>query len=138
MDDARIAALVAVARNVALRAYAPASSFSVGAAVLALDGRVFCGCNVENASYGLSICAERAAVFRMVAEGAQRIAGVAIWTPLAEPGSPCGACRQVLAEFAGPECPVFLAGTSDVLVRTTLGALLPRPFTFLDLERGGA
>ena len=131
-------ALVAKARDAALRAYAPASKFPVGAAILGVDTRVFAGCNVENASYGLSICAERAAVFRMVGEGARRIAAVAIWTPLAEPGSPCGACRQVLAEFAGPDCPVILAGTSGILVRTTLGALLPRPFTFLDLERGGA
>lgn len=88
---------------------------------------MFVGCNVENASYGLSMCAERAAAFRMIADGAWRIVAVAIWTRLAEPGSPCGACRQVLAEFAGPGCEVVLAGTGETVVHTTLGALLPRP-----------
>ncbi|MGE0145348.1 MAG: cytidine deaminase, partial [Planctomycetota bacterium] len=99
------------------------------------DGRIVVGCNVENASYGLSICAERAAVFRMVAEGRAAIAAIAIWTPLDEPGSPCGACRQVLAEFAEPETPVLLIGRSAKIVETTLAALLPRPFRFADVLR---
>lgn len=136
LDEAGRALLIGAAREVARRAYAPASKFPVGAAILAADGRVFVGCNVENASYGLSMCAERAAAFRMIADGAWRIVAVAIWTRLAEPGSPCGACRQVLAEFAGPGCEVILAGTGETVVHTTLGALLPRPFTFHDVESG--
>lgn len=133
-DTATLEALVAAAREVAGRAHAPASGFPVGAALLCDDGRIVTGCNVENASYGLSMCAERSAVFRMVAEGGARIAALAVWTPRAAPGSPCGACRQVLTEFAAPDCPVILAGTGDELVHTTLGELLPRPFRFTDLE----
>lgn len=129
------AELLAAARAIAVRAYAPASNFRVGAALALADGRIVVGCNVENASYGLSICAERAAVFRMVAEGRAAIAAIAIWTPLDEPGSPCGACRQVLAEFAEPDTPVLLIGRGSQTFETTLGALLPRPFRFADVLR---
>ncbi|MFO1051642.1 MAG: cytidine deaminase [Planctomycetota bacterium] len=131
--DARDA-LIAAARDVARRAYAPASRFAVGAALLTEDGRIVAGCNVENASYGLSICAERSAVFRMVAEGQIRVVAIAVWTPLDPPGSPCGACRQVLSEFAGPECAVILCGSGNTVVELSLGALLPRPFSFRDLN----
>ncbi len=134
LDAARVADLVAAARDAAQRAYAPASQFPVGAALLAADGRVFLGCNVENASYGLSICAERNAAFRMVADGARRIVAVAVWTDLVAPASPCGACRQVLSEFASPDCPVILAGRGSAIEHTTLGELLPRPFTFARLD----
>lgn len=126
--------LVAAAAAVRPRAYAPASGFLVGAAVLADDGRVFVGCNVENASYGLTICAERAAVCAAVAAGARSLRAVAIATDLAEPASPCGACRQVLAEF-GRDQIVLLAGRGGVVRAATLAELLPRPFTFGDLPR---
>ena len=99
--------LLDAARLVAENAYAPASGFQVGAALLAVDGRIFVGCNVENASFGLTICAERGAVCRAVAEGAREFSKIAIWTPSDPPGSPCGACRQVLAEF-GPNLEVML------------------------------
>ncbi len=121
--------LVAAARAVQRHAYAPASRFAVGAAVRASDGRVFVGCNVENASYGLTICAERAAICAAVAAGARAIEAVAVVTDLDEPARPCGACRQVLAEF-GVGMRVALAGRGEGVVETTLDALLPDPFTF--------
>lgn len=127
--------LLAEALAVRERAYAPASRFRVGAAVLADDGRIFVGCNVENASYGLTICAERAAVCAAVAAGVRSLLAVAVATDLAEPASPCGACRQVLAEF-GRGMQVLLAGRGGVVRQTDLGALLPSPFTFGDVERG--
>jgi cytidine deaminase len=121
--------LAAAAAAVAGNAYAPASRFRVGAAVLAVDGRVFAGCNVENASYGLTTCAERAAVCAAVAAGVRQLRAVAVATDLDVPASPCGACRQVLAEF-GPAMDVVLVGRGGVRRRTTLDRLLPDPFTF--------
>jgi cytidine deaminase len=129
MTPAVFDGLVAAARAAARNAYAPASRFHVGAAVLTDDARTFTGCNVENASYGLTICAERNAVFQAVGAGARRIVAVAVATPLAEPATPCGACRQVLVEF-GPEMTVLLAGTGPQIVTTSLAELLPRPFRF--------
>lgn len=133
IGDADLDRLVAAAQQVRGRAYAPASGFAVGAAVLAVDGRVFAGCNVENASFGLTICAERAAVCAAVAGGARDLVAVAVATDLREPARPCGACRQVLAEF-GRGMQVVLAGAGGARVATTLGALLPEPFTFADLD----
>jgi cytidine deaminase len=132
MDRQTLHELLVVARTAAALAYAPASKFTVGAAVLGANGRVYRGCNVENASYGLTVCAERNAVFHAVAEGCRQIEAVAVWTPCLEPASPCGACRQVLYEFVGPrdDLDVILGGTGDVVVETTLRALLPRPFRF--------
>jgi cytidine deaminase len=135
LDPDTVAELCRQAEAVAARAYAPASGFPVGAALLGEDGRIFVGCNVENASYGLSICAERSAVFQAVAAGCRSFVAAAVHTDCEEPGSPCGACRQVLAEFAGPDCALFLVGRGGRLVRTSLGVLLPRPFGFADLER---
>ena len=129
MSDEQRAALVAAAREVQAQAYAPASRFSVGAAVRTADGRTFVGCNVENASYGLTICAERAAICAAVAAGARAVEAVAVVTDLEEPARPCGACRQVLAEF-GRDMEVVLAGRGDAVARTSLSALLPDPFTF--------
>ena len=121
--------LCSAARAVQQRAYAPASNFRVGAAVLADDGQIFVGCNVENASYGLTICAERAAVCAAVAGGVRNIRAVAVVTDLLEPARPCGACRQVLAEF-GPQMVVYLLGQNDVVQTTQLAQLLPDPFVF--------
>jgi cytidine deaminase len=117
--------LLQTARQAREQAYAPYSRYKVGAALLMDDGRVFSGCNVENASYGLSICAERTAVFKAVSEGARVITAVAVCTSNA--GSPCGACRQVLAEFAG-DVPVWLCDSQGGLRATTLYALLPDHF----------
>jgi cytidine deaminase len=121
--------LLAAARQVAEAAYAPYSNFRVGAAI-ECDAGVVTGCNVENASFGLSICAERAAVFAAVARGMRQIKQIAIACVDAAPDSPanarfpCGACRQVIAEFGRPDMPVHIDG----LRVTSLGALLPDPF----------
>ena len=121
--------LVTAARAVRENAYAPASKFLVGAAVLTEDGQVFVGCNVENASYGLTICAERAAICAAVAAGVRSVQAVAVATGLDTAARPCGACRQVLAEF-GLHMQVLLVGRGPGVVTTTLGKLLPEPFTF--------
>jgi cytidine deaminase len=118
---------VAAARAARRRAYAPYSRFRVGAAILA-GGERFAGVNVENASYGLTVCAERVAVGAAVAAGARRIDAIAIASGTREPTPPCGACLQVLAEFGGPELPVVLAGAGGRVVETTLGELMPRAF----------
>lgn len=125
-DDAD---LLQRARGAAAAAHAPYSRFRVGAAVRA-NGAVYTGCNVENASYGLAICAERVAVFTAIAAGARRIEAIAVACVDADPAAaagslmPCGACRQVLAEFAGPDLPVHV----DRAGSYTLGALLPNAF----------
>ncbi len=108
------------------RAYVPYSNYKVGAAILT-DLEIFGGCNVENASFGLCNCAERTAIFSAIAAGAKKILAVAVATE--DGGSPCGACRQVIAEFAEDTCPVLLLGsTGDIIHTTTLGELLPRAF----------
>lgn len=119
--------LVRAARAARRRAYAPYSGFRVGAAVRAAD-RTFAAANVENASYGLSVCAERNAVAAAVAAGARRLEAVAVASGTRPPTPPCGACLQVLAEFAGPGLPVLLAGAGGSRLETTLGELLPRAF----------
>ena len=106
-------------------AYAPYSNYAVGAAILAADGRIFSGVNVENASYGLSVCAERTAVFKMVSAGVQQFLAVAIYTD--NGGSACGACRQVLTEFAG-DVPVWLSDADGNVRQTSLHTLLPDHF----------
>jgi cytidine deaminase len=119
--------LVQAALTVRANAYAPYSNYRVGAAILAADGQIFTGVNVENASYGLSICAERTAVFRMVATtGPQSILAVAVAT--ANGGSPCGACRQVLVEFAPHDIPIWLTDTEGNVQSFTLFGLLPTHF----------
>jgi cytidine deaminase len=121
-------ALIAAARAVRRRAHAPYSRFTVGAAVLDERGRISVGCNVENASYGLTVCAERNAVAAAVAAGARRIHGVAVASGASPPASPCGACRQVIAELGRPDTEVLIAGPKGAAERTTLEALLPRAF----------
>jgi cytidine deaminase len=109
-------------------AYAPYSRFEVGAAVMTDDGRIHAGCNVENASYGLSACAEQNAIARAVAEGGRRLAAVAIVANTATPCPPCGRCRQMIAEFAGPETPVRSRTPGGEEARYTAGGLLPHSF----------
>ncbi len=125
--------LLRVAHAAAALAYSPYSHIRVGAALLGADGAVYSGCNVENASYGLTICAERSAVTRAVASGTQRFAAIAIATDRPQGFMPCGACRQVLAEFA-PDMLVIVQGTAGPIVRAKLSELLPRAFQPEDLR----
>ena len=125
MDDVT---LVAMAREAAQQAYSPYSHFQVGAALLADDGRVFCGCNVENASYGLTICAERTAVCTAVAAGARHFVALAI--AATRTVTPCGACRQFLAEFVPPGFRVLSAALTPHEPHQiyTMSTLLPHQF----------
>lgn len=115
--------LVATAWAARKAAYSPYSNFPVGAALLAADGRVFRGCNVENLSYGLTQCAERVAIGTAVAAGARDFLGIAVVADTAVPISPCGACRQVLAEFG---VPVVVIANRNERLEFTLDELLPR------------
>ncbi len=118
--------LVTQAIEVAGRAYAPYSRFHVGAVLVGKDGRIFAGCNVENISFGLTICAERNAVFAAVAAGCREFERIIIVADTAVPASPCGACRQVLAEF-NPDLEVLLANFRGLSETFRLSELLPRP-----------
>ena len=122
--------------EVMARAYAPYSNFRVGAALLGVDGRIFTGCNVENAAYPSGMCAERAAVCAAVAQGAREFAMLAVATEAPEPTTPCGFCRQVLVEFA-PTLTIISAGRDGVLARYSLAELLPHAFTPASLPTAG-
>lgn len=123
--------LLALARAARGQAYAPYSNFPVGAALLARDGRRFSGCNVENAAYGLCHCAERTALFSAVAAGCRpgQFVALAVIADTPAPVTPCGACRQVLAELCAPDMPVLLGNLRGEVQRTTVAALLPGSFT---------
>lgn len=124
-----LAPLIAAAMQARSRAYAKHSGFSVGAALRTASGEIFAGCNVENISYGLTICAERAAVFAAVAAGQRQFSALAM---VADGGvTPCGACRQVLAEFCD-DLPIYLVDTAnaDRMEEVRLRELLPRAFQF--------
>jgi len=126
MNEEKLNELFAEARKAADFAYAKYSKFRVGAALLADDGTVFSGCNVENRSYGLTICAERTAVVKAVSAGCRSFKALAISTPDSEtPVGPCGACRQVLSEFMPPSSPVIFGGSGSERIMATLGALYP-------------
>ncbi|MEJ1969936.1 MAG: cytidine deaminase [Rhizomicrobium sp.] len=121
--------LIAAAIDVRQRAYAPYSHFLVGAALQTEDGTVFRGCNVENLSYGATICAERNAVLQAVAAGHRKFKAIAVVGDLPGPITPCGMCRQVLGEFGGETEVICTNLKNDVMV-TTVGALLPAAFDF--------
>jgi len=126
IDKNQMDQLFAQARQIADNAYAPYSKFKVGAALLCEDGTVVTGVNVENRSFGLTICAERNAVCAAVAKGHLRFTALAISTPdSVEPVGPCGACRQVLSEFMPADAPVRFAGNGSKQVNTTIGELYP-------------
>lgn len=127
LPSAEREALVAAATAARENASAPYSHFHVGAALLASDGRIFGGCNVESSSYGLTCCAERTAVFKAVSEGVRSFRAVAVVTGADTPTSPCGACRQVLWDQCR-DIAVVMATTGGKLEETTLAALLPRAF----------
>jgi cytidine deaminase len=120
-------ALVAAARAARDHAVAPFSSFKVGAAVETHDGRIFTGCNIENASYGLTVCAERVAIWKALSEGAREFAALVVVADTVEPTPPCGACRQIIWEFCG-DVPVALANLEAVAAVHRSSQLLPLPF----------
>lgn len=122
--------LVELARRVRERAHAPFSNFKVGAALETHDGRVFTGCNVENSSYGLSICAERVALFKAISEGVNEFARIAVIadTPSGKPVRPCGACRQVISDLMGGEAEVVMANLRGEVETQLVKELLPEPF----------
>jgi len=126
--------LLAEAKKAREHAYAPYSRFPVGAALMAADGQVFTGCNVENASYGVSNCAERTALFKAVSEGKRRFVALAVVADTPGPVTPCGACRQVMAELCPPDMKVYLANLKGNLKVTTVGKLLPDAFGRRELQ----
>ncbi len=127
--------LLVRAQAVRAHAYAPYSKYQVGAAALAASGKIYAGCNVENASYGLTVCAERNAISKGISEGEREFIALAVVTE--NGGSPCGACRQVELEFMSPDAPVVLADAAlQNIQHTTVGELLPDGFTPRKLREG--
>jgi cytidine deaminase len=127
VSEAVLTKLRATSIEAAKRAYCPYSHFPVGAAVLTAEGGIFSGCNVENASFGLTICAERNAIFQAVACGSQQITAVVIYTPTASPGAPCGACRQVINEF-GPKAEIYCFCDGMKELHVSMSELLKHAF----------
>lgn len=130
--------LIKAAINSRKNAYAPYSGYTVGAAVLGEDGKIYSGCNIENASYPAGICAERTAVFKAISEGNRKIKAIALSAARAGENppnypSPCGICRQVMSEFADEDMPVLLAINEEDYKEYTLAELLPLGFTSKDL-----
>jgi len=119
--------LINQAQSAYRQAYVPYSHYPVGSAVLFSSGKIYSGCNVENASYGLTVCAERNAIFQAVAQGERELKGIAIAVPTDVFPSPCGACRQVIREFA-VDCPVILINGTGQTRLTRLKTLLPEAF----------
>jgi cytidine deaminase len=121
--------LLEAAQKVKENAYAPYSHFHVGAALITDTGKIYTGCNVENTSYGLTICAERNAVFRMISDGQRRIAEVLVIGDTEEFLPPCGACRQVMTEFSTNDTVVYLCNKHGQWKKTTMGELMPYTFS---------
>ena len=127
ISDDLLRQLIDAAKHASMAAYCPYSKFRVGATMLGGSGKIHAGCNVENASYGLTICAERSAVTRAIADGEKQIEAVVVYTPTSTPTAPCGACRQVLNEF-GPAMLVVCACDGPDVIRMKLSELLPAAF----------
>lgn len=123
--------LTEIARQYRENAYTPYSHFKVGAAVLTASGKVYGGCNIENSSYGLTNCAERTAIFKAVSEGEREFAALAVIADTDGPCSPCGACRQVIADFRIPR--IIMANLKGDMKTMTLGELLPFAFSDSDM-----
>lgn len=118
-------------------AYVPYSKFKVGAALLGANGTVYHGCNIENAGYSMTNCAERTAFFKAVSEGVREFKAIAIVADTPGPCSPCGACRQVMSEFCEPNMPVYLTNMNGDVQQTTVAELLPGAFTTEDMQNAG-
>lgn len=129
MADERERSWIEAAARARKNAVCKRSGFAVGAALEAEGGALFTGCNVENSTYGLTVCAERVAVWKALSEGVRRFTGIAVVTGAAEPTPPCGACRQILWEFTG-DIPVVMATESGKTKRMALSVLFPEPFDF--------
>lgn len=135
MDKMQVMEESKIARE---NAYVPYSKFKVGAAVLTKDGKIYHGCNIENASYSMTNCAERTAMFKAVSEGVRDFASIAVVADTDGPVSPCGACRQVIAEFCEPNMPVYLINLKGDVHETTVAELLPGAFSSEDLAYAGS
>lgn len=129
MTEINWAALQQAAKDAAAQAYAPYSKFPVGVAVLAESGKIFAGCNVENASYGGTVCAERNAIAAAVVAGERKFVALMVYTPQDDLTPPCGICRQVIAEFFTPQAPIASCNHLQQQRSWTLGELLPSAFT---------
>ena len=125
--------LIDLAVEVSKQAYVPYSHFPIGAVLLTKDGEIYTGVNIENASFGLTNCGERTAIFKAVSEGEKAFSHLVVAGHTPEPISPCGACRQVMAEFCDPAMPVTLVGDNGVTKEMTVEELLPYTFTDKDL-----
>ncbi len=124
--------LVKEAEKARKKAYTPYSKFKVGAAVLSVDGKIFSGCNIENASFGLAVCAERVAIFKAISEGSTKFKAIAVIGDTDKPCSPCGACRQVISEF-GEDIPLIMANLKGDVKIKKIEELLPEAFGKNDL-----
>ena len=133
-NDEDVLNLLADARNALRCSYSPYSKFPVGAALRTKSGRIFTGTNVENASYGLTICAERVAIFKAVSEGEKTISAIAVVSSDGKPCPPCGACRQVISEFSDPTT-VVVTDAENGIALIKIGELLPSAFGGSELER---
>lgn len=133
MDEQRRQTLIKEATDMLDKAYVPYSKFPVGAALSTKDGQVFTGCNIENASYPLTNCAERTAMFKAVSEGQRSFDYLVVTGNTEGPISPCGACRQVLVEFCEPDMPVLLTNKKGKVKETTVSELLPGAFQSGDM-----
>ncbi|MBD7983123.1 cytidine deaminase [Sporosarcina sp. Sa2YVA2] len=126
--------LMAEAKKAREKAYVPYSKFPVGAALVAEGGQIYYGCNIENSAYSMTNCAERTAFFKAVSEGVKKFTALAVVGDTEGPISPCGACRQVIAEFCDGDMPVYLTNLKGDVQATTVGQLLPGAFSKEDLD----
>nr|WP_106779994.1 cytidine deaminase [Lysinibacillus timonensis] len=129
-----MSALINESKEAREKAYVPYSKFPVGAALLSEDGKVYHGCNIENAGYSMTNCAERTAFFKAVSEGVTTFKAIAVVADTDGPCAPCGACRQVMSEFCHPSMPVYLTNLKGDIQQTTVGELIPFAFTPEDLD----
>jgi len=135
MDKLQLMEQSKIARE---NAYVPYSKFKVGAALVTKSGKLYHGCNIENAAYSMTNCAERTAMFKAVSEGERDFASLAVVADTNGPVSPCGACRQVIAEFCEPNMPVYLINLKGDIQETTVAELLPGAFSQEDLAYVGS
>ena len=134
LENLSIENLTKVANEMLEKAYVPYSKFPVGAALVTKEGKIYTGCNIENASYPLTNCAERTAIFKAVSEGDKDFQTIIVTADTEGPVSPCGACRQVLVEFCEPEMPVVLTNKKGDIKETTVSELLPGAFREKDMN----